>query len=575
MRKQTKIAALVSAAALLAIGASMTSLAAWDHDATTGEYIYLNSDGERAYGEWKKDGTKWYYLNEETGLMDRNRLIPYDSNSTLGTGSQYYYVDATGARVTSDWVYIENEEEVSVNEWEEIIPYGIWYYFGANGRSYSGGQKSIDGAYYRFDDDSHMMVGWVPVANDDGSYTTYYYNNTVDESNSAYGGALKEWQWLSIPAKEYNGVSDEYDELDASEGYYYFSSTGARYEGDHYINGVWWHFKDNGVLQTGWQSTATPSVTNDKDPANYNENTGKARSGWIYVSDANVYTAGSSGNGTYWFYVDAQGTPIAANSTYLTDKLKSDFTAGTAKGTDALGYDNDNIKVVAIRVKNKTYLLDECGRMLDGLFELTTVPVVKGGSGYLNGYYYFSEDDWTSGEGTNGAMATNSKLTIYDEYDDAASYYFDRKGKAYTQTIVSNSLYDDKGEKVFAEYENYDEVVLEYNVSLDGKDPDAYTEVAEKKHVLVSSNGTIVKSRTVSNVEGYKKYYVGRFPSYSEVESYKEDNPAGVTSLVSGMPKVTVNLTGDPLKLEKAAYDKWVEDQKKTISAYEITVIFQ
>ena len=49
MRKQTKIAALVSAAALLAIGASMTSFAAgWTYDNSIGHWVYEDSDGASA-----------------------------------------------------------------------------------------------------------------------------------------------------------------------------------------------------------------------------------------------------------------------------------------------------------------------------------------------------------------------------------------------------------------------------------------------------------------------------------------------------------------------------------------------
>ena len=577
MRKQTKIAALVSAAALLAIGASMTSFAGWDHDAETGEYIYLDKDGERAYGEWKKDGANWYYLNEETGLMDRNRLIPYDSNSTLGTGSQYYYVDENGARVTGKWVYLENEEEITINEEEDIVPYGIWYYFGSNGRSYYGGQKDIDGVKYHFDDDSHMMVGWVSVQDSKGNTTTYYYNNTVDESDSTYGAAFKEWKWLPIPAKD-AGATDEYDELDATEGWYYFAPNGSRYENDHYISGVWWHFNSVGVLQTGWQSTATPSVTNDNDPANYDENTGKARSGWVYKGEHGAWDC--STYGTHWFFVDAQGTPVAANDKYLNGKLGlSTGTAGKAEGVDADGYENANIDVVAIRVKNKTYLLDKYGRMLDGLFELTAVPVVKGGSDTLSGWYYFSEDAWTNGEGTNGAMATNSKITIYDEFDDPSYYYFGRKGKAYTNEIISNSLYDYKGKKVYSEYENYAEINLADYTNGDDVIADSKNTIAKEKSVLVSANGTVVKGRTVPNVEGYKKYYVGRFPSYSEVRSYIKDNGARSVewSSVIGTPSVTFTETDAAEKTAIETYNTWVDGKKKAtdFSAYEIVAIFR
>ena len=55
MRKQTKLVAVLSAAALLAMGASMTSFAAgWEKD-DAGVWHYYDSDDEMVTDEWKKD----------------------------------------------------------------------------------------------------------------------------------------------------------------------------------------------------------------------------------------------------------------------------------------------------------------------------------------------------------------------------------------------------------------------------------------------------------------------------------------------------------------------------------------
>ena len=65
MRKQTKLVAVLSAAALLAMGASMTSFAAgWQKD-DAGVWHYYDSDDEMVTSEWKKDGGKWFYLDED------------------------------------------------------------------------------------------------------------------------------------------------------------------------------------------------------------------------------------------------------------------------------------------------------------------------------------------------------------------------------------------------------------------------------------------------------------------------------------------------------------------------------
>ena len=54
MRKQTKLVAVLSAAALLAMGASMTSFAAgWQKD-DAGVWHYYDSDDNQVTDEWKK-----------------------------------------------------------------------------------------------------------------------------------------------------------------------------------------------------------------------------------------------------------------------------------------------------------------------------------------------------------------------------------------------------------------------------------------------------------------------------------------------------------------------------------------
>ena len=62
MKKQTKLVAVLSTAALLAIGASMTSFAATGWAEEDGTWVYYNRDGERATDQWKKSGNNWYWL---------------------------------------------------------------------------------------------------------------------------------------------------------------------------------------------------------------------------------------------------------------------------------------------------------------------------------------------------------------------------------------------------------------------------------------------------------------------------------------------------------------------------------
>ena len=95
MRKQTKLVAVLSTAALLAIGASMTSFAAVGWAEEDGTWVYYDRSENRVTDQWARSGNNWYYL-DDSGDMAIDQLIE--------DGDHYYYVDASGAMVTNQWV---------------------------------------------------------------------------------------------------------------------------------------------------------------------------------------------------------------------------------------------------------------------------------------------------------------------------------------------------------------------------------------------------------------------------------------------------------------------------------------
>ena len=103
MRKQTKLVAVLSAAALLAMGASMTSFAAgWEKD-DAGVWHYYDSDDEMVTGEWKKDGGKWFYL-DKSGAMVTDAAVKSKENDG------FYYVDDDGKWDGETLTYAEVKE---------------------------------------------------------------------------------------------------------------------------------------------------------------------------------------------------------------------------------------------------------------------------------------------------------------------------------------------------------------------------------------------------------------------------------------------------------------------------------
>lgn len=148
MRKQTKLVAVLSTAALLAIGASMTSFAAQGWAEEDGTWVYYDRNGDRVTDKWAKSGNNWYYLDSD-GEMAIDTLIE--------DGDNYYYVDINGVMASNQWVAIDNEDAGEDDE-----PDHYWYYFQANGKALTNGTndkvslKTVNGKKYAFDDEGRM-----------------------------------------------------------------------------------------------------------------------------------------------------------------------------------------------------------------------------------------------------------------------------------------------------------------------------------------------------------------------------------------------------------------------------------
>ena len=119
MRKQTKIAAVVSAAALLALGASMTSFAAskgtWMM--VDGEWYCYDKNGDAYTNVFCSSNGKEYYVGDD-GQLVRSEWVEYDGD--------YYFVNSSGAKITNDWRLTTPYDDDSADE--------EWYYFKSNGK---------------------------------------------------------------------------------------------------------------------------------------------------------------------------------------------------------------------------------------------------------------------------------------------------------------------------------------------------------------------------------------------------------------------------------------------------------
>ena len=482
MRKQTKLVAVLSAASLLAIGASMTSFAkGWTEE--NGEWIYLDSDGERVTQEWKKSGSNYYWL-DENGVMATNQIVDTD-------GDDVYYVNEYGVRVKNQWISVENEDDADVNG-EEVDT--LWYYFGDNGKAYKADTDNLKkktcpdatgSRTYFFDSEGHMVSGWVDYENDT------YYCGTENE-----GWAYTGWQYLE-PDDDLN--SSDYDDQE----WFNFKSSGkarkaaAGLTTTWYSKGRYYTFDDNGVMTSDWYGLEVASNANGVATGNnggenaYTSEDGSKGTGWVYTENA-------AETDSYWYYLvsfkDANG--IVRNIPFNSQSGDSNWRA----------------KVI----KSKTYIFNEKGEMQDGLVKLGTeknnnlvykdgklVGDTKGGAiskPLADGVYYFNENSGS----VNGQMVTG-KTTVTKDGEDYYYYFEKTTGRAVTDIVKDGVVYGHDGERIDAEDGNSNAIVTldhdtYYNKKVNGTTCEYIKAGSE---VIVSSTGKLRTSGTVK-VDGVK-----------------------------------------------------------------------
>ena len=399
MRKQTKLVAVLSTAALLAIGASMTSFAATGWVEEDGTWVYYNRDEERATEEWKKSGDNWYWL-DDNGEMAVDQLIEDDDD--------YYYVNESGAMVSNQWVAIENEDAG-----EEDEPDAYWYYFQANGKAYkrsdnasedSVSAKTINGKKYAFDEDGKMLYGWVQggerQTDDDAWKESLYYFGDENDGAMSMG-----WRQISIVDDDYEDLQpgDEFWDED-QDRWFYFQSSGKKVKADtddvekndqaiktKTINGQKYGFDQYGRMIGDWYSEeAGSSSIASQGVASYSqsfmyfsdpESGARVTKGWFkvvpgYYLHEDKYDDGDD----YWYYADGDG----------------ELYAGEIK-----------------TIKGKKYAFDGYGRMIDGLVLL---QMAEKGKSYDSSVI---EKKWADDGDLPYDTEDNFDDTVNGEHDDA------------------------------------------------------------------------------------------------------------------------------------------------------------
>ena len=157
---------------------------------------------------------------------------------------------------SSDDTVLEEAEKSEPNEPVRALQNGwvrdgdYWCYYN-NGLLYRNGRYIIDGDYYAFDKDGHMVTGWYKQTA--GDYETFWYY--FDSNGKGYNG------WLELGKNKY------------------YCKDSWAYSGTIFvIDGASYAFDDNCRMQTGWYKYR---FINGNYQWCYFDTDGKGHNGWV------------------------------------------------------------------------------------------------------------------------------------------------------------------------------------------------------------------------------------------------------------------------------------------------------
>lgn len=523
MKRNLKLLGTLSTAALMTLGiTAMTYAAGWDN--STGQWRFLDKNGSVICNEWKADNGNWFYLGSD-GVMVKNALI--EDNS--GSKPRYYFVNKDGAMSRNTWKAVaiddNNSEDIEAQYW--------WYYLGADGRAYTSGDKfsassikTINGLKYAFDQEGHMLYGWINAETpeqqdyDDTAWqTSTYYFNGWNDGHMQTG-------WKQIHVTDNDGDDQNY--------WFYFGTNGKKC-GDgrarlKKINGKRYHFAADGHMQDEWllgsaSEWAEPKASGStlKDVVYLKQDGAERKNRWAWTVPEEKWLAQDYDNDDYsWWYFDNSGNPV-----------------------------NNKIR----KINGRKYAFDKYGRMITGIIKVDAgeVTFIDGNdredtahldelsrTEYINlakslpdtaEIYYFNDDAYRDGSMRTGYQNINLE-------DDTYQFYFGRNGKASTGydakirkftiggLILKPSRDDDNNyafiKGVQVENGNY---VMSGDISISTNISDA------ANSIMVNKSGEVMKNKTGIR-DMNDQYYVtdkdgvvtDTFADYDSYKNWQKNN---------------------------------------------------
>ncbi len=531
MKKKTKLTTTLCAAAVLTLGASLTSMAAskgtWR--LVDGEWMSFDRNGDAYENTFVLSNGKEYYVGDD-GLLVRSDWVEYEGD--------YYFVNSAGEKIINDWRYTSPYDDASGEEG--------WYWFQANGKMATDKKLTYKGGTYYIDSEGRMMTGWI-TANSDSIEEA----SAFDEDNTYYldenGVRLqKAWIYTTAPGA---------DEDDDEENYYYLKSNGKAATGkQNNIKGQTYFFGEDGKMLSGWiAETATDS--NAYEEIDGEDSAEKLTAGRKY------YYGGAEDDGhmkknkwiklwapedtyeedydadSYWYWIAADGEVYVPDEATDSNAVVEKYKLEDGKLTKKTVHGQDTFTVTKKKINSKDYFFNQYGEMQSDFLK-----VVTGSKDLDAGVYYF-------GDANDGAMKTGA-TSIKDDNDETYRFYFytssandHTKGQGVTGNQNGKLYYD--GMLISAEDSRYQVAEIDghqFIVNQSGSIQHSEPEYKEDGDVLIDA-------RVEKNGSGQVTY---------KVDFYKNSNDLKEDSLGDQWKYSIRSITGGSLRNDAPVID--VED---------------
>lgn len=197
-----------------------------DSDDNEAEYYwyYFGSDG-KAYtseddlttGEIKTiNGQKYAFDSEGKmlyGWINKDSVEQQDNDDEAWKTSQYFFNGWNDGHMQTGWLQLTVTDDDDTKEY--------WFNFKNDGKKRENTRKKINGVYYHFDEDGHMLTDWsvktqsVEDAGGASASELYYVNGDGGERKN-------KWVW-AVPDEHY--IKSDYDDDEYS--WWYFGKNGS------------------------------------------------------------------------------------------------------------------------------------------------------------------------------------------------------------------------------------------------------------------------------------------------------------------------------------------------------------